>query len=230
MYTRWINSLFGDRYIESREFRKVLYVEQKILCGWAMMRCLPYVVFKVLDNEINLDQVLDTPDDNEIGYCLLVDLLYPDRIKENNKHFPLCPEADKVISENFTFCMNENKPEQYKSHSKLFCDQWDNKFYMIHYRNLEFYKRMCIIVEKIHEIVSLKQSFWLKRYTDYCFQRCALAKTDFEVIFYKNLVVSFFGKTMENLIYRVNTKYINNSELKKIIAVRSKLFSSGIHR
>ena len=186
-----------------------------MLCGWAMMQCLPYVEFKVLDNEINLEQILDTPEDNEIGYCQLVDLIYPDRIKENNKHFPLCPETHKVISDNFTVYMKENKPVQYKSHSKLICDQLYNKYYMIHYRNLEFYKRRCIIVEKIDEIVSFKRSFWLKRYTDYCSQRCALAETDLEGIFYKNLVVSFFGKSMENIRNPVNIKFNRNSEIKK---------------
>ena len=183
-----------------------------------MMQCLPYVEFKVLDNEINLEQILDTPEDNEIGYCQLLDLIYPDRIKENNKHFPLCPETHKVISDNFTVYMKENQPVQYKSHSKLICDQLYNKYYMIHYRNLEFYKRRCIIVEKIHKIVSFKQSFCLKKMTT-VLKDVHWLKLIFEVNFYKNFVVSFFGKMMENLRDRVNINFDRNSEIKKNIAV-----------
>ena len=44
-------------------------------------------------------------------------------------------------------------------------------------------------------------------------------KLIFEVNFYKNFVVSFFGKMMENLRNRVNINFDRNSEIKKNIAV-----------
>ena len=42
-----------------------------------------------------LDEILNTPDDNEIGYFLEVDLKYPDDIKQKTKYFPFCPENCK---------------------------------------------------------------------------------------------------------------------------------------
>ena len=61
--------------------------------------------------------------------------------------------------------MNKIKPTNYISHKKLICDWTDKKNYLIHYRMLKFYVRHGMVVEKIHEIISFKQSKWLEKYT-----------------------------------------------------------------
>ena len=58
--------------------------------------------------------------------------------------------------------MNEIKPDSYTQCKKLICDWTDKKNYLIHYRMLKFYVRHGMIVDKIHEIISFKQSKWLK--------------------------------------------------------------------
>ena len=45
-----------------------------------------------------LEEILNTPDDSDIGYFLENDLMYPDNIKEKTKNFPFCPENKKIIS------------------------------------------------------------------------------------------------------------------------------------
>ena len=42
-----------------------------------------------------LEEVLNTPDDRDIGNFVEVVLNYPDKIKETTKRFPLCPESKK---------------------------------------------------------------------------------------------------------------------------------------
>ena len=42
----------------------------------------------------------------------------------------------------------------------MICDWSDRKNYFIHYRMLKFHVRHGMIVEKIHEIISLRQSKW----------------------------------------------------------------------
>ena len=41
-----------------------------------------------------LEELLNTPDDSDIGYFVEVDLKYSDKIKEKTKNFPFCPEKN----------------------------------------------------------------------------------------------------------------------------------------
>ena len=61
----------------------------------------------------------------------------------------------------------------------MVCDWIDNKNYLIHYRLLEFYIRHGIVVEKVHEIISCRQSRWLEKSLNFNTQKWnrALKKT-----------------------------------------------------
>ena len=39
-----------------------------------------------------LKELLNTPDDSDIGFFVEVDIKSPDNIKEKTKNFPFCPE------------------------------------------------------------------------------------------------------------------------------------------
>ena len=54
-----------------------------------------------------------------------------------------------------------------------------------------------MIVEKIHEIISFKQSKWLEKFTSFITQKKNKTINDFEKDFYKLLTNAFYGKTME---------------------------------
>ena len=58
----------------------------------------------------------------------------------------------------------------------LICDWSDEKKFLIHHRMLKFYFRHCKIVEKIHEIISFKQSKWLEKYFSFNTQKRNRAK------------------------------------------------------
>ena len=47
-----------------------------------------------------------------------------------------------------------------KSGSKMICDWSDKKNYLLYYRMLKFYVRYGMIVDKVHEIISFKQSIY----------------------------------------------------------------------
>ena len=84
-----ISSVMGDRYVKSDKNKEILYIDSNNLYGWAMSESLPYDKIK-LDNNINLEDILNTPDDSDIGYFVEVDLKYPDNIKQKNKKFSIC--------------------------------------------------------------------------------------------------------------------------------------------
>ena len=72
---------------------------------------------------------------------------------------------------------------------------------------LNFYLRHGMVNDRIHEIISFKQSNWLEKYKNFNTQKRNQAKIDFEKDFYKLLNNAFHGKTMENVRNRLGLKF-----------------------
>ena len=70
-----------------------------------------------------------------------------------------------------------------------------------------------MIVEKVHNVISFKQSRWLEKYISFNTQKRNKAKNDFEKDFYKLLNNAFYGKAMENSRNRFKIKFIKKSLL-----------------
>ena len=174
-----ISSVMGDRYIKSDKNKKILYIDANNLYGWAMSESLPYDEIK-LDNNVNLEDILNTRDDSDIGYFVEVDIKYPDNIKQKTKNFPFAPENKKINPDTFNDYMKEIKPDNYTSTKKLICDWSDKKNYLVHYRMLKFYIRHGMIIDKVHNIISFKQNKWLEKYISFITQKRNKAKNDFE--------------------------------------------------
>ena len=153
----------GDRYINSDENKKISYIDTTNLYGQSMSQALPYDEIK-FDKNVKLEEILNTPDYSDIGYFIEVDLNYPNNIKDETKNFPFAPVNKKFIPDNFNHYMNEIKPDAYKQTSKLICDCSDKKNYLVHYRMLRLYVRLGMIVDKVRDIISFKQSRWLEKY------------------------------------------------------------------
>ena len=79
-----ISSVMGDRYVESDENKEIIYMDATNLYGHSMSQMLPYdeVIF---EKDICLEEFLNTPDHNDIGYFIENDLNYPDDIKGKAK-------------------------------------------------------------------------------------------------------------------------------------------------
>ena len=209
-----ISSVMGDRYVKSEENNKIVYADATNLYGHSMSQFLPYDETK-FEKDICLEEILTTPDDNEIGYFLKVNLKYSDDIKQKTKFFPFCPENKKINPNEYKEYMKSIKPEKYTTSKKLICDWTDKKKYLIHYRMLKFYIRHGMIVEKIHEIISFKQSKWLEKYISFITQKRNRAKNDFEKDFFKLLVNAAFGKFLENFRNRLGLELIKKDDIKK---------------
>ena len=215
-----ISSVIGDRYIKSDDNKKILCIDANNLYGHSMSEPLPYDEIK-FDNKIELEDILNTPDDSDIGYFIEVDLKYPDSIKEKTKNFPFAPVNQKIDPENFNDYMKEIKPDTYIQTSKLICDWSDKKNYLVHYRMLKFYIRYGMIVDKVHSVISFKQSRWLEKYISFNTQKRNKAKNDFEKDFYKLLNNAFYRKTMENVRNRLKIKFFKKDDYREIIKQQS---------
>ena len=229
-----LSGIFGDRYIASDNNTVILHVDMNNLYGFAMLFHLPTGNFQIFENDLIteslIDKVLNTHDCSNIGYVLIVDLIYPDNIKYKSKNFPFCPENKTIDPNNYTEYMKEHEPKPHRPTSKLICDQTDKEYYIVHYRNLKFYLRMGMIIKKVHRIVSFDQSPWLAKYIDYNTQKRAQADSDFIRDYHKNLVCSFFGKTMEDVRNRIKVEFVKNTNERKILKYQSRLDFNGIHK
>ena len=95
---------------------------------------------------------------------------------------------------------------------------------------LKFYIRHGMIVDKVHNKISFKQSRWLEKYINFTTQKRNQAVNDFEKDFYKLLNNAFYGKTMENVRNRNKKKFIKKDNYREILNQQSKLTFNGIHK
>ena len=123
-----VSSVMRNRYVRSDDDKKILDMDATNLYGHSMSQPLPYDKIKY-DNNIELEDILNTPDDSDIGYLVEVDLKYPDDIKQKTKYFPFAPVNKKINPDNFNDYMKEIKPDTYVQSNKLICDWSDKKNY-----------------------------------------------------------------------------------------------------
>ena len=67
-------------------------------------------------------------------------------------------------------------------------------------------------VTKTHRVLKFKQSDWMKKYTDFNTEKRTKPTNSFEKDFLKLLINSVYGKTIENLIKRINVRLVNNEK------------------
>ena len=167
-----ISSVMGDRYVKTDENKKILYMDATILYGHSMSQPLPYDEIEKWHGHPDLymnklDEILNTPDDRDVGYFVEVDLKYPDKTQEKTKNFTFPPGNKINHKDKYNTFMKKIRPNNFSKSKKQICDWTDKKIYLVPYRMLKLYVRHGMVVENIHEIISFKQSKWLEKYINF---------------------------------------------------------------
>ena len=110
------------------------------------------------------------------------------------------------------------------------CDWSDKKMYLIHHRMVKFYVRHGMIVDKVHIIISFRQSKLLEKYKSFKTHKRNRAKNDVEKDFFLLINNAFFGKTMENVRNRIKVEFIKKDDTVKVIKQQSKLTFNRFHK
>ena len=86
----------------------------------------------------------------------------------------------KINPDEFNDYMKKIQPENYTKYKILKCDWTNKKNYLIHYWMLKIYVGHGMAVEKIHDIISFKQSKWLEKYIIFITQKRNKPKDEFK--------------------------------------------------
>ena len=96
---------------------------------------------------------------------------------------------------------------------KLISSLGNKTNYVIHYRNLQLYLSLGMKFTKIQRVLKFKQSGWMKKHIDFNTKKRMIAANDFEEDFFKVMINSIYGKTMENFRKRINVRLVNNEKV-----------------
>ncbi|KAJ8909548.1 hypothetical protein NQ315_012742 [Exocentrus adspersus] len=192
-YAKANNKYMKDEYDSNQESTYLMYFDINNLYGAAMSEYLPYGEFEFLEaNEIENLDIMNIPDNAEVGYIFDCDLEYPTYLHQLHSDLPLAPQhmIPPIPSRSIL--------------KKLLLTLYPKNNY-VKFKNVF---KAWLRLKKINRVLRFKQSPWLKKYIDLNTTLRQQAKNDFDKIFYKLMINSVYGKLMENVRKYRDVPYI----------------------
>ena len=210
------NNEFVEGYDAGKEKSFITYWDVNNLYGCAMLEYLPYDGFEWVDEkEISSVDYLSVSVSSDVGYILEVDLEYPDSLHELHNDYPLAPENVRVSDDMLSdYCLDIAKKYGIKlgDVNKLIPNLMNKGDYLLHYRTLQLYVSLGMVVKKVHKVLKFKQSDWLKKFVLFNTEKRMNTANEFEKAFFKLIINSVYGKTIENVRKRVDVRLINKEK------------------
>ena len=201
-------------YDSNKQSTFITYLDKNNLYGWAMSEYLRYGEFEWLKNVDELD-IMSINKKIDVGYILKVDLKYPDKLHELHNNYPLASEKLTVTNDMLSnYCKSIADKYDVKAGNikKLIPNLGNKTKYVVHYRNIQLYLSLGKKLTKIPRVLKFKQSDWMKKYIDFNTKKRMCATNNFEKDFFKLMINSVYGKTMENLRKRINVRFVNDKK------------------
>ena len=140
-------------------------------------------------------------------YVLEVDLKHPEKLHLLHNDYPLVPEnlaIPYVMLSDYSKKVANEYGIKGGDVMKLVANLGNKTNYVVHYKNLQLYLSLGMKLTKIHRVLRFKQSDWMKKYIDFNTEKRTNAANSFEKDFFKLMINSVYGKTMENLRKRMS--------------------------
>ena len=109
------------------------------------------------------------------------------------KKIPFCPEK-KLFLRMKIKKHKKTKPKNYTKAKNLVYDWADNKKYLFHYKLFKFFVTHGMLVDKLHKILSFRQSKWLEMYISFNAQNRNKVGNDFKKTSINYLITNFMEK------------------------------------
>jgi hypothetical protein len=187
----------------------IVYMDKTNLYGEAMLSSLPFADFMFEDQKIIAKltpaDIQQWDDNGDEGRILVVDLSYPEHLHNISAHneYPLAPERIAVPIEKLSAyqkkIIKECDLNYNEKQVKLVPHLGQRKLYTIHYRNLKYYLSQGMILDKIHYSIKFRQKPWLREFVLMTSELRKKADNDFEIGFFKLVINSIFGKSMQSV-------------------------------
>lgn len=153
---------------------------------------LPYNGYQwVKEQDLNhayLD-ALTLPADSDHGYIFEVDAEIPDHLHDKFNDLPPMPlnrEIDaEELSKSYQLPLAEELGIKLGSQKKLICDLLPKKSYVLHYRNLQAYMKLGVIITGVKSAIKFNQKPFLKMFIDKNSEMRANAISKLEKDFWK---------------------------------------------
>ena len=150
-----------------------------------------------------------------IGFIFEVDLEYQDELHESHNDYPLAPEKLAIPYEMLSgYCKKiaDKYGVKCDDDKKLIPNLGHKTNNVLHYRDLQLYLSLGTKLTKIRRVLKFKQSDWMKKYIYFNTKERKNAANSFEKDFFKSMVNSFYGKTMENLRKTIKVRLVTNEQ------------------
>ena len=173
------NNKYMKNYDAKKPSKFITYLDMNNLYGWAKNGYLHYGGFKMLKNVDKFD-VNSISEKSPIGYILEVDLEYPDELHVLHNDYPLAPEK-LAISYDMLSDYSKKITNEYEIEvgdvKKLIPNLGNKTNYVLHYKNLQLYLSLGMKLTRIHRVLKLKQSGWMKKFTNEQMKRANVANS-----------------------------------------------------
>lgn len=205
-----------ESYNKNEPIREIIYIDCNNLYGKSLSSHLPTGGFEwINDKELGDDlektlKFVKTVEDNaDVGYLLEIDISYSNT-----------PECHQFFSD--YPILAEKKKSPIGKHVKLICDLTEKKNYIISYQMLKRALQLGLLVTKIHRILKFNQSNFMEQYVSFNTKKRTEATNSYAKDYYKLMVNSVFGKTLENQIkfreFRIVNKWGYDDNTRKLCA------------
>ena len=191
--------------------------------GHAMSQPLPTGDFRWVE-DLSVDDILKWDPSSDKGYYIEIDAEIPESLHDYLNDLPPFPESLEIDE---TFASSHTRELREKRYGAGFkCKQrklapnlLPKKKYKVHVAAAQRYLKVRGVFTKIWRAVEFTQSPWLRPYINFNTSMRQQATSPFAKRFYKLMVNSYFGKTME-----VDKVYLNLLNIMKMLTTMSQYY------